>query len=545
MKTIIYRLIPAVLSLLIIFSCKKDFEEINTKPDGFQTASDGSLFNGIIASLVPGGNEHMYVINEVIYKQTELAALTRAAWGNFTLGTEEMWNNYYGALAEVRELERRWDTMQSSAELNNMKAMLKVVLAYKTFKMTDVFGDMPFSEAGYGYQNLEALHPQFDSQESIYKFLLNDLQWADANFNDTAVNKEPYFTFVTFDNLFFGDLLQWQKMANSMRLRYAVRMSEKDLEFAGEVIKQVVENERPVFKGYIQTSPILEAGCIWPGLSGFSFGSTNWAFHEQKNLRMGSNIWHQMSSHDSTDGSGIFDPRAFIFYETENAGLWNAYPQLPEVNTLPPGGTPYGYHRDTYGNPANYYIKGTDNIYSPVNYFLVRGGQNTPLILVTGAEIHYLMAEIYLRGIGVPADPEKAEDEFLNGILASCDWWIATSEGFKLPSSGVDFIDEITIPDNANAVQVQNYFGWWNATNDEEKLELLYAQRWLDAYWQPWEAYALTRRTGKTPREGDPINHFRMPYPPSEVEYNSANVFDAIANQGGGDAPEFKIWWIP
>ena len=87
-------------------------------------------------------------------------------------------------------------------------------------------------------------------------------------------------------------------------------------------------------------------------------------------------------------------------------------------------------------------------------------------------------------------------------------------------------------------------FGSWNATSEEEKLQFIYTQWWLDAFRQPWEAYALARRTGMTPREGDPITHYRLPYPPSEVEYNSANWADAIANQGG-DTPDFKIWWIP
>jgi hypothetical protein len=78
----------------------------------------------------------------------------------------------------------------------------------------------------------------------------------------------------------------------------------------------------------------------------------------------------------------------------------------------------------------------------------------------------------------------------------------------------------------------------------EDKLTLIYAQRWLDAFRQPWEAYALARRTKQTPREGDPINHFRLPYPPSELENNSANCAEAISRQGG-DEPQSRIWWVP
>ena len=102
----------------------------------------------------------------------------------------------------------------------------------------------------------------------------------------------------------------------------------------------------------------------------------------------------------------------------------------------------------------------------------------------------------------------------------------------------------VTIPDKINASSVLMKFGSWNAVTEEEKLQFIYTQWWLDAFRQPWEAYALARRTGKTPREGTPIGHYRLPYPPSEMEFNSTNVEQAIARRGG-DAPEIKIWWVP
>ncbi len=544
MKTKIISFTVIILGFVFFNSCKKDFEEINTNPLGFTTASTGSLFNGVVQSLIPSGDENMYVVNEVIYKQTQQGALTRSAWGNFSLGTEAMWSSHFGAIGEIRELENRFADMDPSAELDNMKAMLKILLAYKTFKLTDIFGDIPLSEAGFGYADLEAVHPEFDLQKDIYINLLDDLKWADENISDTAVFDEPYRSFSAFDKLFFGDINQWQKLANSMRLRYALRMSEVEPEIAGEVISEVLENDRPVFQGYDFLTPILESGCIWPNLTGFSYYGTSWAFREQKNLRLGSNIWNQLSLHDSLDGSGIFDPRAYIFFEPNNEGNWAVYPQLPETATPSSGGTPYGDHRDSKDSPDNFYLKGADNIYSPFNYFLLRGGQMVPIILMTGAEVHYIKSEIYLKGIGVAADPTMAETEYLNGILASVEWWLINSNAFQLPNSELNFPDYNPIPPGLNGSTVQMHFGWWNATNEEEKLKFLYTQRWLDSFWQPLEAYALARRTGLTPREGDPINHFRMPYPQSEAELNPDNCNAAIARQGG-DSPETKIWWIP
>lgn len=536
--------IAYILILLLFYSsCTKDFDEINTNPQGFTNASDGSLFNNVIQSLVLSGNEQFYINNEILYKQTQLAALTREAWGNFTLGTESMWSNYYHSLSAIRELENRFEQLPPSGEVTNMKAMLKVVLAYKTFKMTDIFGDMPFFDAGYGFKDLQYLRPKFESQESIYKFLLEELKWCDENIDVLATIEEPFPTFSAFDPLFSGNnqMLNWQKLANSLRLRYALRMSSKEQELAGEIIREIVENIRPVFVGYDFQGFIGESACIWPSQMGFKNESLNWSFREHKNLRMGSNIWNQLSFHDSIDGSGIFDPRAYIFFEGNNLNQWVAYPQLPEINTPPSGGIPYDSHRDQVGAFA---IKGEDCIYSPFNYFIVRDEDFMPIPIITGAEVHFILAEAYFKGIGLPLDPEQGEVEYLNGLSTSVDWWMEVASKSSLPLSGITFPEKIQIPPGLGPFSVQAVFGLWNATTEEEKLLFIYTQRWLDAFRQPWEAYALARRTKMTPREGDQIVHFRMPYPPSEVEYNSANWTQALTNQGG-DTPEIKIWWIP
>jgi hypothetical protein len=528
------------IGITLFFSCTKDFEDMNKDPHGFTTASDGSLFNAFVESLVLTGDEQFYINNEILYKQTQLAALTNDAWGSYTLGTESMWSNYYLILPNVRELESRFSVLPDSGEVKNMKAMVKIILAYKTFKLTDIFGDIPFFNAGYGFQNLEYLHPKYDTQRDIYLFLLDELKWADENIDESATSEEPFKTFKAFDKLFKGDMLQWRKLANSLRLRYAMRMSEKEPVLAGEIIKEIIESNRPVFYGYDFITPKLESACLWPAEMGFKNTSLNWSFREHENLRMGSNIWHQLSAHDSIDGSGIFDPRAYIFFEGNNENEWIPYPQFPDNTTPPSAGIPYEEHRDAAGN---YSIKG-DCYYSPFNYFVIRDEDFMPIIMITGAEVHFIKSEAYFRGIGVAEDKAQAEIEYFNGINSSVEWWVGVANNLKLPVSGLTFPQMITIPSNLGSFSVQGYFGFWNATSEEEKLEFIYTQRWLDAFRQPWEAYALARQTGKTPREGNAISHYRMPYPPSEVEYNSAEWSKAISNQGG-DSPDVKIWWIP
>lgn len=530
-----------LFSLALVFSsCRKDFEEIDTNPQGFTTATDGSLFNGIIQTLMPTWNEQFYINNEILYPQTQLAALTSKAWGNYTLGTEEIWENYYKALPAIRELEKRFDTYPNTAATQNMRAMLNIVKAYKTFKLTDLFGDIPYTEAGYGYQDLSRLYPVYDKQRDIYLSLLDDLAIASETINDTAARVEPFTTFATFDKLFNGNLRMWRKFSNSLRLRYAMRMSDKEPNMAGEIIAEIIDNNLPVLYGYDFITPLLESASLWPGANGFSNESLSWSFREHNNLRMGSNIWHQFSSGDDPDGANIFDPRAYIFFEGDQKDKWMPYPQIPESNTPSSTGIPYGSHRDDIGN---YHIKNNVN-YSPFNFFLIADPNNTPIILMTGAEVHFIKAEAYFRGIGVGMDRTEADIEYMNGINSSVEWWMNLSERLRLPLSGVTFESKITIPSNLGPASVLMKFGSWNVTTDEEKLQFIYTQRWLDAFRQPWEAYAEARRTGKTPHEGSAISHFRLPYPPSESQYNQNNMNNAVANQGG-DNPQVKLWWIP
>lgn len=540
MKSILKYIIGVlVLLTVLISSCTKDFEEINTHPHSFNSASDGILFNKIIQSLIPSGNEHMYINNEILYKQSQQAALTKEAWGNFTIGTEAMWSNYYTILPNVRELEKRFDAAPDSPEIVNMKAMLKIVMAYKTFKMTDVFGDMPYSDAGYGYQDLDYLRPKYDRQESIYKYLLEDLKWCDDHINDTVELVEPFRSFLGFDRLFNGQMDEWRKLANSLSLRYAMRMSNKEPELAGQIIKNIIDNNRPIYLGYDFITYLGESACLRPASMGFSNGGMDWSFREHSNLRMGSTVWSQMSD----TATGIFDPRAYIFFEGNNDGEWSPYPQLSPSGTPASGGIPYGSHRD---NAGAFGVKGETCIYSPFNYFFTRDVDFMPIPIITGAEMHFIIAEAYLRGVGLPQDATQAEFEYMDGINSSVEWWINEASRSQLPTSGLSFFGPgmIEIPSNIGPFTILNVFGLWNAPTDEDKLRFIYAQRWIDAMRQPWEAYALARRTGMTPREGDPINHFRLPYPPSEVEYNTAMWYNALSNQGGGDTPEYKIWWV-
>lgn len=517
------------VALLSSTSCDKDFEELNRNPFNPTQTDIGPLFNTVISSLRLGWNEQFYLHNETLYGITQQAALTAATFQNISIGTEEVWSNYYQALAHIRELERRFDDYQGDPEaLNNVRAMVKILLAYKTFHLSDLFGDIPFFEAGRGFESLDYARPPFDPQKDIYQFLLEELKWANDNISThpqpTTAAGEAYLSFGDFDNFFNGNMLHWKKFANALRLRHALRIIEKDPNFATPIITEIIENDLPL----IETG---EEVALWPSQLDWPKQSVHWSFREHKKLRMGSNIWHQLSENDESDGSGIFDPRAFIFFETNNAGEWVPFPQIPDTNTPPSGGIPYQGQRDN-----NYTLKGASNIYSPFNYYLIRDESYIPEIILTAAEVHYMKAEIYFRGLGVATDVGGAESEYTLGVVASIQFW-------------QDIVSNTPIWENKPAILTQGEI--FQVVNhprlsiflSDNKLELIYAQRWLDAFRQPWEAYSLARRTLMTPREGEAIKHFRFPYPASEAENNSVHWGEQLGRMGE-DSDKVKVWWM-
>ena len=79
--------------------------------------------------------------------------------------------------------------------------------------------------------------------------------------------------------------------------------------------------------------------------------------------------------------------------------------------------------------------------------------------------------------------------------------------------------------------------------DENENLAKVYAQRWVDYFRQPWEAFTLVRQTDLLPREKPANEFFRFQYPISETSYNFDN-WSAQAAKMGGDETNVKLWWM-
>ncbi|MEM9819604.1 MAG: SusD/RagB family nutrient-binding outer membrane lipoprotein [Bacteroidota bacterium] len=521
----------AILLLLIclwIPSCDDGFEELNENPLFPTAAQDGPLFNGIIESLRLGWNRQLFLHNEKLYDITELAVVTAETFGNVEGGAEYVWSNYYSALKNARELERRFDSHGGDPDAPNLvRAQLKIIMAYKTFQITDFFGAIPYSEAGRAFDDNSILRPKYDEHESIYKSLIDDLIWASdmlTNSEGQTSSGEDFLSFGVFDTFFGNDRNRWAQFANSLLLRYLVRLYDKEPDYVASRISDLLTSG---------ASFIVAEGDVLmhPREQGWTNQSVNWSFREHNKIRMGSNLWDYMRD----DNGEVIDPRLYIFFEPNNSGQWIPFPQVPSDATPQSGGAPYSNARDNaYGN------KGAGNIYSSVNYYLIRDELDIPEIIMTSAEVKFLLAEVFLRGIGVAADPFNADFNYQLGILESMEFWqnIMVNSTIWENKSPI-----LTVADFFNVANHPKY-SFFSASDDMTKLQLIYTQRWIDAFRQPWEAFSLARQSHLLPREKAPNRFFRFKYPPSESTFNTDNYNEQVSRMGG-DENDVKLWWMP
>ena len=553
----------AVLVLVIVFSsCTKNFDEMNQNPFSPPGTTVEALFNGVVSSLQQTMNEQFYLQNEIWYPETELGALTSEAWGNSQIGITQLWSEYYLMLSNIRELERRFDAYDEEqgdlAVCNKVRAQLIVLKAYQTFKVTDIFGDIPYTQAGRIWENAasqETMKPEWDTQESIYKSLLQELVWArDVLHADslTTSSGNAYYK-LPYEVLLNNNYTLWAEFANSLILRHGLRMYDKEPSFAEPLLVDAYNYIYTVMNS--SGGSALGGGiCLWPSVLGTNW-DTNWSFREHKHLRMGETVWKCLSSTDDMDGSGIYDYRAFLFFDTNHKtdsfpdGAWRPYPQIHTAETPVEGGSPYSMSRD-----ASYTFKGPSCLFSPFNYYLTRDEKYVPQILVTYADVLFMKAEIEIRNIGGITPPLNADESIRAGVYQSFLFWShipqQTSRWIYFYPQYVESFGDLSIWDwsynqSTNVLFNISVMNPENNHTPEFYLKILYQQRWLNLFRQPWEAWALARRTMNTPTTTGhaKLTSFRLEYPQKEKDYNYENYLTQLSRMSHGDTRHTKVWW--
>ncbi|MGN6641075.1 MAG: SusD/RagB family nutrient-binding outer membrane lipoprotein [Mucilaginibacter sp.] len=528
-----------VLIALALASCTKNFQKENAPYSGPASATLPQLYVGIGANIDRDADIGKWAAARWLYPITQLGAVYAVSDFTFIEGTS--WSEFYANLPAMNQMLNTMQTSSDSATYTNAIAMVKVLRAYQALELSNLYGDIPYFKAGRAFSGSTAdLTVPYDKQQAIYLSCLSDLTWAVNHFNNNA----NQYSFGSGEFLLANNIGQWIKFANSLRLRYALTIYDKDNADAGPIIADALT--KPLL-----TDPVADVvGLNQTNIPGISFdidgAGRGFFFHQESRARMGSTLWNLFSDNNNPDGSGIFDLRCKIFFEVNGNGDWVPYPQNP-VTPISDGGQPYNTERDP--NNKGWSVDKTGNLYSDYNYYWGRDGNINgstgacPEIFISPAEVHFLKAEAYAKGTGVPQNMASAQTEYEAGITASLTFWknMAFNSSVWIvnkPASATPTTAEI------NAVLTDPKVAF-NASN---ALSLIYAQEWIDLFRQPWVAWTLMRRTGDaTPQDtSNPAGYNqnygtlqRYQYPADEVQFNNTNW---KVETGGNDLTSTKIW---
>jgi hypothetical protein len=399
-----------------------------------------------------------------------------------------------------------------------------VSLVMKSFMfglITDLWGDAPYTHALQGELLAgENIKPAFDTQETIYNGILADLETANTLLSG---NSEDYNGIVSNADVYYkGDPAKWRQFANSLMLRYYMRISDKKPDVAKAGIEKIVNNpdQYPII-----TSTDDDAAMPFPGNSADNSWPANTVSDASgsnyRRIKMGATLVEALQAKD--------DPRIGVWANkvqvplVVDAGLPAGTDEIVDgVRYLSPdkvGDTPVDTDPEYVGVPTSFSaLPSTYNLnptpgqtsHNPHVSFLndIYKAASGPLLkarLLSASEVYFILAEAALKGWNTG----DAESHYESAIAASFETW------------GVDdeFDTYIAGPEVA-------YDG---------TLEQLIEQKWIASWTAATESWFDFRRTGFPALQAGPaakrsVLPVRFYYMQDELMLNADNAEQALNN---------------
>ena len=554
MKQSKYITIITMACALFFASCSDEYmENMNTDPSKAATIDPNAQLT--TAQLQTYGDLSMMEI----YRNYHYAFTQQlmGCWnttnygGRHTLDNNEMsriWTSFYTqSLKNIIDAQYR---TAEDAEKVNINSVLRIYRVYLMSIITDTYGDAPFSEAGLGF--LEGkFNPKYDKQEDIYNAFFLELE--------DAVNKiDPTKDKVTGDLIYAGDVTKWQQLANSLRLRFAMRISNVN------PTKAQTEFENALAaNGGVITDASSDALIKYMTIA-FSFGQEAYSDYRGNSLSQllfGNDPANNPSYLCSTFFNQLYnsgDPRTFKISRCYYDGLMSATspdnrvditqemiekgiafsPRDPGAYSWEPW--PTGYDSDicaelAVNNPSVTATMAREVEPKLANNFLK---SDNPGVVMTSAEVKFLTAEATVKKWNVGS--VSAEDLYKQGVRAAMDF---LTDNYGCTATTDAEFDAF--------IQDKGAFGH----TDNQKLEAINTQAWILHFTNPAECWANVRRSGypklKSPAEygfgqyltGGTEIPVRLCYPVLESSYNKKSYNEAIERMGGTDNWHSLLWW--
>ena len=538
----------------------KIYEEINTDPTKADHINPASQLT-YAALQIYGDMNYVDVHRLYTYAFTQHLMgcwNTTNYGGQHRMDDNEMsrpWNNLYpGAL---RNLTDAIDQVKDDPKQVNIYAALRIFRIYVGGLLTDYYGDVPFTEAGLAYITGNS-QPKYDTQEELYRLFFTELKAAAALFDINANS-------ITSDPIFGGNIESWKIFANSLRLRYAMRISD--------VLPDLAKQEFMAALADGVMSSSTDGACVKHANVTYSFGQESY-----KDIRGNAlakyfygndpannptyicqTMWEQLYNNSDprtkrlcrfyiddfmslTSADGRIDvtdaviatqeanPESDVIYTIAPGDFswdnWPSYPDLPgsalaariaEIQAAHPDYNPGSNPRWLKPKLANNFLR-SDN----------------PGVIMTYAEVCFLRAEAAVLGW----TGDNAQAYYEAGIRAAMH--------FLADNYGCD-----VITDSEFAAYIAEPAIAFGAVKDQQKSQIN-TQAWLLHFHNPAEAWANQRRSDypklKAPNTKNPLidgNEIpvRLCYPLKEETYSKDAYQEAKDRVVGGYSWNARLWW--
>ena len=536
MKTKAYKYIVGVLALSLFTAC--DFQKVNTNE--FELLPEEGLMDGIsIGGPITAMQKCVFPVGtqadgtSVANRYQTAYNLAADCWSGY-FGQNNNWGgpnnlNYFlkdGWVASsytesYSTVVPLWQDLKGKTETQfpEVFALAQILKISAWHKATDMFGPIPYKEAGKGLITVP-----YDSQEEVYKSMFKELSDAIEVLTKYADNGNSKLL-PNADAVYAGDVRKWVVYANSLMLRLAMRVYYADAALSKKYALQAVNHSYGVMKTKDDEAK-MERGASLEFKNNLDV-----LINQYNECRMGSSMLAYLG--------GYQDPRLPKYFNTSTVS------QAVTVGT-------YGKYS---GVPTGHDVSSNDAFKDSSRPAIT---STTPTYWMRASEVYFLLAESALHGFAVGG---TAESLYEKGIEMSFEEnGIASSEVADYMSSGLKpsaYSFHLTNPSvNVDVPAVTEATTAWSGT-DEEKLEKIMIQKWIALYPNGQEAWTEYRRTGY-PKLHSVVTNYSNGEIDSEVGIrrmrfptNKSTSAEDIANlesarkllRGGLDKAGTRLWW--
>ena len=466
-----------IISIVFLgtMACESGFNELNIDPN---QSTDVELAFQFAGALVDASDDRFEAWRtNFIYPSGIVQHCANTWWTGNTYGLNDQWFGAYfdrvytGYGKNIVDLINR--AAEDPEEVNILSAA-RIWRAYLFQKATDLYGDVPYSEAGLGFIN-GVNAPAYDNQQAIYTDMINELTEAVADFDATKKSLQG-------DLIFNGDLDKWTKFANSLRLRMGMRMSKVDAATAQSVVSAAINAGVMTSNDDIAYMEHTDQR-----------GNGNSAVVQADHFFLYSTLVDYMKSTN--------DPRLPIFGQVYDGGGGNVVPTDP-ANYI---GLPVGAQ-----NGGDEFVR--------INLEHFRSN-DVPYFHMLYAEVEFLLAEAAVRGWGA----SDAASHYNAGVRAHMEH-LAMYPGSPIVSEAEisTFLTNNTLDESTTEASLQD----------------INEQLWVAHFFNGYEAFANWRRSGypaltPSPHPSATVSFVPriLPYPGVEAINNPDNFNAAVAEK--------------